>query len=96
MIACQLENKVTPIKEPMEPQWIFRIYAAIATMRATPTKKNHHSSQERQRRKSPNVEAIPLPPLNFKVTGKMCPMMTNKPQKYRVKSDTRIFVPANT
>ena len=42
---------------------------------------NHQVSQGKQNQNNPNVEAMPLPPLKRIVTGKICPMMTNKPQK---------------
>ena len=38
-------------------------------------------SQERLNQKSPSEEAMPFPPRKRMVTGQMCPMMTNTPQK---------------
>ena len=70
------------------------MYPSTPTSPSTVKRMNSGFSRERQKVNSPKEDAIPFPPLNFIVTGKMCPMMTNKPQKYRVKSETTTFVPA--
>ena len=81
-------NPVTPNSEPSEPHSVRKINKTMPIKQPKIISAHQPQSQGKQNQNSPMVEAIPLPPLNFIVTGKICPMMTNTPQKYRVKSDT--------
>lgn len=74
---CQIANPEVPISEPIEPHSVTKIYAATTTKNKKPSSKNHGFSHASPNQNPPNVEAMPLPPLNRFVTGKICPIITN-------------------
>ena len=89
-------NPVTPKSEPKEPHSVRKIKSTMPSKQKKIINANQGQSQGKQNQKSPSVDAMPFPPLNFIVTGKMCPMMTNSPQKYLTTSEARTKVFAKT
>ena len=69
--ACHMEKAETPRSEPMEPHSDTAMYKNTNTHTPRPMNTYHHRSQESATQNNPSVEAMPLPPLNFMVTGKM-------------------------
>ena len=92
---CAILKLVTPNSDPNEPHSVRYINNTINSKKPKATSIHQALSQASPNQNRPSVEAIPLPPLNFIVTGKICPMTTKNPQKYLVKSDTTKVVPAN-
>ena len=65
----------------MEPHSVTAMKRRTQTSHKKATAANQPRSQPSVNQKSPSVEAMPLPPRKRIVTGQMCPMMTNTPQK---------------